>query len=58
MSYQLLNYQREAKETELYDTRLGLAMHLALADESGVFQPLNQNFGVLFAKAHSLPDGF
>lgn len=58
MTYTLLNYQREAQHTDRYDTRLGLSMHLALAKNQEAFQPLNQNFGVLFAKGISLADGF
>lgn len=50
--YKLLNYQREEKHTDLYSEKLAKSMHLAIQKENKPFEALNQNFGILFAKAY------
>lgn len=50
--YKLLNYQREEKHTDLYSEKLAKSMHLAFQKDDKAFEPLNQNYGILFAKAY------
>src|SRR5690625_4501533 len=50
--YKLLNYQREEKHTDLYSEKLAKSMHLAFQKDDKPFEALNQNFGILFAKAY------
>lgn len=50
--YKLLNYQREEKHTDIYSEKLAKSMHLAFQKNNEAFEALNQNFGILFAKAY------
>lgn len=53
----LLSYTRKPIDNVYYDPKLAFSMHLAIADESGVFTALNHNSGILFAKATEEEDG-
>lgn len=48
-TYQLLSYTRKPKG--IYGEKLAYSMHLAYRQGDGVFQSLNHNTGVLFARA-------
>lgn len=52
----LLAYTREAKEQIIYSAKLAASLHLAL-EIDGKFRPLNNNYGILFAKATENADG-
>lgn len=52
MMYTLLNYQRKEKHTDLYSEKLAKSMHLAIKKGDEPFKALNENFGILFAKAY------
>ena len=48
-------YTRKPVSEAEYAPRLGLSMHLGV-ENGGVFEPLNHNYGVLFAKATQDPE--
>lgn len=52
----LLCYTRQPIDEYYYDPKLAYSMHLAI-EENGIFQSLNHNSGVLFAKATENEDG-
>ncbi|MFY9381381.1 MAG: glycosyl hydrolase, partial [Eubacteriales bacterium] len=52
----LLAYTRVAKEQIIYSAKLAASLHLAL-EIDGKFRPLNNNYGILFAKATENADG-
>lgn len=56
MAPKLLVYTRTPKESKIYSTKLAASMHLAL-DLGDGYKPLNNNYGVLFARASENEDG-
>lgn len=55
--YRLLCYERDPWNDAGYDAKLSHSMHLALAKPDSAFQALNHNYGVLFPKGITQPDG-
>jgi len=53
----VLCYTREPQEDMIYSNKLAYSMHLAYSENGVKFEPLNHNYGVLFAKATHNPDG-
>lgn len=49
----ILCYTRTAQESEVYSEKLAYSMHLAYSEDGTSYTPLNDNSGVLFAKAVS-----
>ena len=56
MSKKLLYYTRTPLDSDIYSGKLADSMHLAV-ERDGKFIPLNNNYGVLFAKAAQREDG-
>lgn len=56
MANKLLAYTRTPKESRIYSAKLGFSLHLALDSGDG-YKALNNNYGVLFARASENEDG-
>ncbi|NJP40591.1 family 43 glycosylhydrolase [Oscillospiraceae bacterium HV4-5-C5C] len=54
---QLLCYTRYPLADELYASRLAYSLHLGWLNEQGLVEPLNHDYGVLFASAYQLENG-
>lgn len=55
--HRLLCYTRTPMDEMIYSSKLAYSMHLAISEDNTTFTPLNNNLGILFAKATSNPDG-
>jgi GH43 family beta-xylosidase len=56
-SVYLLCYTRTPLEEQVYSPKLAFSMHLAYSEDGKHYEALNDNSGVLFARATSNPDG-
>ncbi|MCG6172920.1 family 43 glycosylhydrolase [Anoxybacillus sp. LAT_35] len=53
----ILCYTRLPEEDIIYSEKLAYSMHLAYSDDGENFEPLNHNFGILFARATENDNG-
>ena len=53
----LLSYTRKEIDSVFYDARIAFSLHLAVSKDGKNFVALNNNSGVLFAKASENDDG-
>ncbi len=56
MAKRLLAYTREPKDAQVYSHKLAYSLHLAIDTGDG-FAPLNNNYGILFARATEYENG-
>ena len=53
----LLCYTRNPMDEMVYSRKLAYSMHLAISEDGITHNPLNNNLGILYAKATANPDG-
>lgn len=53
----LLCYTRNPMDEMVYSRKLAYSMHLAISEDGITYNPLNNNLGILYAKATANPDG-
>ncbi len=47
----ILGYTRQPDKSTVYDIRIADSLHLGYSEDDKTFEPLNHNYGILFAKA-------
>lgn len=55
-SHKLLCYTRIPMDEMVYSSKLAYSMHLAISEDNITYNPLNNNLGILYAKATSNSD--